>query len=228
MYIWVKHKVKMKPAKLLILVCCIVLYKPVQAQLQQSQLDSLIKNYTRQLQKSGIDTICVFEEYCIGCMFIAENGDNQCLQNILFLPTYIFWKKDGKTMMTKKDICNDYSVQQTGFDSFWQFYLNNKEKIKKEELKPPQYVEMVNGRKKISTLQVDRGIYFRISFNIAGNNVTKVINNYFFTKELGEKEEHNINYEYNVQSVLNTLHENLLKTVKEESKRKKLAATLRN
>ena len=196
---------------------------PVYAQLSQPQLDSVVKNYTQDLKRRGVDTICVFNEYCIGCFFYSEK--DQCLEKILFLPTYIFWKEKGKTFMTKKNACYDYSTREISNDSFWYFYLANRDKIKKEELKIPQYIEMINGKKKIQSLPVDHGVYFQIIFDIAGNSMTKNFNSFYLTKELGEKEEHNINYEFNTKTFLNKLHESLLRTSKME--KKKLVETLR-
>ena len=129
--------------------------------------------------------------------------------------------------MTKKDPCFDYSVQQVSNDSCWYYYLANREKIKKEELKIPQYIEIVNGKEKIHSLETDHSVYFRIILNMKNDSMTKEINNFFFTKELGVNGENNINYEYNTHTLLNSLHLILQRVTKEESAKKRLVATLR-
>ena len=196
-------------------------------QLTQPQLDSLVKKYTQNLRKSGVDTLCVYEEYCIGCLFYSNENKNMCLEKISFLPTYIFWKQHGKTFMTKKDACFEYSVKNISNDVFWYYYLKNRDKIKKEELKAPQYKEIINGKEKIHSIDVDHSVYFRIMLNMGKDSVTKDINNFYFTKELGVNGEKNINYDYNMLTLLNNLHLVLQKTIKAETAKKRLIATLR-
>lgn len=197
------------------------------AQLTQTQLESLVRDYTKTLLKSGIDTICVYEEYCNGCYFFNEKQEHLCQEKILFLPTYILWKQKGNTYMTKKDICFDYSTQKISDGSFWQYYISNREKLKKEELKKPQYMEIVNGKKQVKTIDIENSIYFRISIFAGKDSMIKVINNFFFTKELGPKEEINLNYDHNHNSLLNHLHLLLQNIIKKEKEKKRLAETLR-
>jgi hypothetical protein len=196
-------------------------------QLSQQQLDSIVKKYTQNLQEKGIDTFCIYNEYCIGCLFQAVTGKNLCVENFSSLPTYIFWKDKGKTFVTKKDICFDYSVQLVSNDSIWHYYFANKDKIKKEKLKIPQYVEIVNGKKKIRSLNIDHSIYFRITLNTKNDSVTKDINSFYLTKELGINEEMNINYEYNTLTSLNNLHVIFQSIIKQESVKNKFVRTLR-
>lgn len=196
-------------------------------QLSQPQLDSLVKTYARDLRKKGIDTICIYNEYCIGCLFDPAGKNNLCAENFSSLPTYIFWKDEGKTFATRKDICFDYSTQQINSDSFWYYYFTNKEKIKKEELKMPEYVEIVNGKKKIHSINIDHSIYFQLILSTRNESVTKDINSFYFTKELGVNEEMNINYDFNMHTSLNTLHSLLQNIIKQESVKKRFIRTLR-
>ena len=196
-------------------------------QVTQPQLDSIVKKYTQNLRTNGIDTLCIYNEYCIGCLFHPVNGTNLCTENFSSLPTYIFWKHKGKTFVTRKDICFDYTTQMIAADSFWQYYFTNKDKIKKEELKIPQYIEMVNGKREIRLLDIDHSIYFRITLYTGNESVTKNINSFYFTKELGPTGELNLNYEYNMHTSLNKLHSIFQTIIKQESVRKKFIRTLR-
>lgn len=204
-----------------------VFFISASGQLSQPQLDSVVKDYTQALQKKRIDTICVYEEYCNGCFFYSEKEIGLCEQKIAFLPTYIFWKEKGKTFMTKKDACFNYSVIKISADSFWHFYSVNRDKLKKEELKKPQYLQIVNGKEKINTIEIDNSIYYRIRLQLAKDFMVKNINNFYFTLELGENLEKNINYDYNMKSLLNGLHSSLQRTIHRELEKKRLIGVLR-
>lgn len=197
------------------------------AQLSQPQLDSLVKKYTQSLHQKGIDTICVYNEYCIGCLFDPVSGNNLCVDQFHSLPTYIFWKEKGKSFVTKKDVCFDYTILTISIDSFWNFYLGNRNKIKKENLKLPQYIELVNGKKKINSIDIDHSIYFDLTMDIASDVMTKKLNSFFFTRELGPNEELNINYDYNIGTSLNGLHMMLQNIIRHPSIKDRFKKTLR-
>jgi hypothetical protein len=196
-------------------------------QLSQPQLDSLVNKYTQNLKARGIDTIFIYNEYCIGCLFQPVKGSNLCAENFSSLPTYIFWKDRGKTFATRKDICFDYSTQGITGDSFWQYFFTNKAKIKKEELKIPQYVEIENGKKNVRSIDIEHSIYFRIIINTSKDSVIKNINSFFFTKDLGPNEELNINYENNIRTSLYHFHMMIQGLIKQESVRSRFIRTLR-
>ncbi len=196
-------------------------------QLTQPQLDSLVNRYIQNLHKKGIDTICIYNEYCIGCLFHPATGSNLCAEKFSSLPTYIFWRDKGKTFATRKDICFEYSTLLIKTDSFWKYYFDNKDKIKKEKLKIPQYVETVNGKKEIQSINIYESIYFQITFDIANEPIIKDINSFFFTRELGPNEELNINYEFNKQTSLNGFHTMIQTIIKEESFLNKFERALR-
>ena len=68
--------------------------------------------------------------------------------------------------MTKKDACFNYSVIKISADSFWHFYSANRDKLKKEELKKPQYLQIVNGKEKINTIEIEqRHAFVHLAFD---------------------------------------------------------------
>jgi hypothetical protein len=196
-------------------------------QLSQPQLDSLVNNYTQNLKAKGIDTVFIYNEYCIGCLFQPVNGSNLCAENFSSLPTYIFWKDLGKTFATRKDICFDYTTQAIADDSFWKYFFSNKAKIKKEELKIPQYVEIENDKKNVRSIAIEHSIYFSIIVYNSKDSVIKNINSFYFTKELGPNEELNINYENNIRTSLYHFHMMIQGLIKQESVRSRFVRTLR-
>lgn len=197
------------------------------AQLTQPQLDSLISSFTTNLKKKKIDTILTYKQFCIGCLFQPVKDGNLCLENFASLPTYVFWKEKGKTFATRKDICFDYSVQEIAHDSIWTYYLANQPKIRKEELKEPQYEETVNGKKVIRTVNIEHSIFFHLTIGMAGNNLFKEINSFYFTPFLGPDETVNLNYQYNISTALSNLHMIIQRIIKSEPVKQQFVRTLR-
>ena len=197
------------------------------AQLTQPQLDSLISTFTTNLKKKKVDTILVYKQFCIGCLFQPVKDGNLCLENFASLPTYVFWKEKGKTLATRKDICFDYSVQEIAHDSIWTYYLANQGKIRKEELKEPQYIETVNGKKLTRTVTVDHSIYFHLTIIMAGSSLIKEINSFYFSPFLGPDDTVNINYKYNTATALNNLHMIIQRIIKSETVKQKFVRTIR-
>jgi len=196
-------------------------------QLTQAQLDSIVNKYVLNLHSTGIDTVCIYNEYCTGCLFTPTSTANLCTDNFSSLPTYIFWKRNGKTFITKKDICFDYSTIAISNNSFWQYYFTTKNKIKKEELKTPKYTEIVNGKKETRSLDIDNSIYFKITIDAGNESVTKNINSFYFTEHLGASEEINLNYGFNMATSLANLHFQIQDLIKHESVKNKFKRTLR-
>lgn len=216
----------MKVSRLLLILFLAGFFNTASAQLSDPALELLVKNYTIQLNKNGIDTICIYQEYCNGCLFHSAEEQVICSQNILFLPTYILWVDKGNTFMTRKDACFDYSVVKISNPSFWTFYFANKQTIKKEVLKKPQYTQQDKGKATIVSLDVEHSVFFRITIKTAKDSVVKNINNFYFTEKLGPDEALNLNYHDNSKTLLKKLHDFLHHTVTGEE-RKKMIKTVR-
>ena len=197
------------------------------AQLNQQQLDSVVNKYVQELYRRGVDTVCIYDEYCVGCLFYTESGKNLCLETFSSLPTYIFWKEKGKVYATRKDACYDFAVTTVSNDSIWRYYNLNKNRIKKEELKAPQYKETVNGKEKITTVEVEHSVYFKITVKVGNDVTTKEINNFYFTKELGVDEVENLSYTFNVQTSLYQWN-SILQRIVEDIRKKKLPGKIRS
>ena len=166
--------------------------------------DTLVNNYVDELRANGIDTFCIYQDYCVGCSYMWQ-GKDTCNFGGLFVPTYIFWKNKGQTFMTIKDNCFDYSIIEIPRDSIWSFFFKNQDIIKKEEIKIPQYVEIKNGKEEVFSSIIDHSQHQRIKIIVGQNTViNKDINDYYLEKEIGYfGGDKNINYEYNINSYLN-------------------------
>jgi len=152
--------------------------------------------FVQELQNQGIDTICVYYDYCGFCSSpnICEELDS----------TYVFWKNQGKNFVKRMHSCYDFSTVEIDTVTFWNTFFENKETIKTEEIKSFTYsIDTIRRRKKTivseSSLSVDDAGYQ--SYNMIINN--DITDFYAGTIEFEQKYEFNdknytnINYLYN-------------------------------
>ena len=191
-------------------------------------VDSLANNFVLKLKGANIDTVCIYQNYCIGCIYRFNEEDKYNFQGWLFLPTYIFWLDNGKTYMTKKDNCFDYSTISIPNNGFWKFYFKNEDTIKKEQIKAPQFKVIENGEEKIYSSTIDHSHHQNIRIIISQDTtIDKDIDEYYFEKEIGIAKNKNINYDYNVKSALNKFANLISLTIKEATKIQILSKTRR-
>ena len=77
----------------------------------------------------------------MGCISISEIGEN-CTDKES--ESYIFWKENGKTYLTKRDNCFNYPVIEINKHDFWDLYFKNKDVIASEKIKWPEYIIIDN------------------------------------------------------------------------------------
>ncbi|MDQ2721676.1 MAG: hypothetical protein M3Z26_18250, partial [Bacteroidota bacterium] len=184
--------------------------------------------YVGQLQKNGIDTVCIYQDYCVGCMYSFKKDEDKCdFNGWLFLPSYIIWLDKGVTFMTKKDNCFDYSTITLSNTNFWKFYFSNKDTINNQEIKMPEFVEIKNGKEQVYFSTIDHSYHQTIKMFVGQNSIDKDLNDYYFSKEIGVRPDKNINYAYNINSPLKKLQVILGQTIKDETKKQPLIKTRR-
>ena len=150
-----------------------------------------------ELKQKKVDTICVFEDYSIGSIqvFDKDSENNYCEFEFENPPTYIFWKQNGKTFLTKKDNCFEYSTTAIDAEKIWKNYFKNEKEIKEEKVKNFQFVEIENGKKTILDIMVDHSHHQNFKFIINGKINEKRFDD--FDLQRNNESEININYEHN-------------------------------
>lgn len=217
----------MHPTKLTLFSFFILLTSFVNGQ-TTNEVDSLANEFILTLKAKNVDTVFVYQSYCIGCIYNFKEEDKCDFKGWLFLPTYILWLDNGKTFMTKKDNCFDYSIIEIPKGDFWEFYFRNEDTIKKEKIKEPQFKVIENGKEKIYSSIIDHSRHQGVKVIISGSTIIdKDLDEYYFEKEVGIAKNKNINYDYNINSSLNKLAELISLTIKEETKKQKLVRTRR-
>jgi len=97
--------------------------------------------FVKELQNQGIDTICVYGNYCGFCLpFKCEELDS----------VYVFWQNQGKNFVKRMHLCYDFAIVEIDTITFWNTFFEYKEIIKTEEVKEFEYsTDTIKKRKKI-------------------------------------------------------------------------------
>jgi hypothetical protein len=160
------------------------------------------EKFLLELKQQKVDTICVYENYSIGNVQIIdkENEKDYCEFKFENIPTFIIWKKNGETFLTKTDNCFEYSVNKIDADKIWKNYFENKKTIQVEKIKNFQYAEIQNGKKVILTMMIDHSHHQNFKFIVKDKIIEKRFDDFDFQKveESSDEKEININYKHNI------------------------------
>ena len=217
----------MTPLKLTILLSLTLAFGSTKAQNTSERLDSLVKKFVQQLADKKIDTVCIYEKYCVGYTTSWKNEEDKCYTGGLLVSTYIIWLDKGQSIMTKKDNCFDYSTIQFTDEDFWDFYFINKDTLAKEEIKMPEFIEVVNGKQQTYSSIIDHSCHQTIKLFLKQLQIDKDLDEYYFEKEIGSAKSKNINYDYNINSFLKKLQTKIEQTIKNETTIQRLTKTRR-
>ena len=95
--------------------------------------DSAIDSCIAKLEKNGIDTICIYRQYCVGCIIAMNPFDKTCNRQPFENTTYFFWKRGNMTYFTAKDYCFNYDTVQISDNQLWHTYTVKRPGLKNEE-----------------------------------------------------------------------------------------------
>jgi len=210
-------------SRLTIVFILFVSFKFTSAQTSNEYLDTLVNAYVNQLKTKNVDTICIYQDYCVGCIYSWKKNEDKCDFDGLFIPTYIFWTDKGQTYMTCKDNCFDYSSAKITNDSIWHFFFSNQNKLIKEEIKIPQYIKIKNGKEEVFSSTVDHSFHQAIKIIVGRNTIIdKDIDDYYLTKDIAFEGQKNINYDYNINSYIKKFQLLIDRTIRTATKKNKL------
>ncbi|MBZ4033184.1 hypothetical protein K6T82_00275 [Flavobacterium sp. 17A] len=181
------------------------------------KIDELVSNYIKELQSRKIDTICIYEHYCVGSVKAYDVNpsemDDFCFEDFPNDPVYIFWIEKGRKYFTKISICAKYAETLDDNNIFWHIYFKNKNSIEEEEIKKFTYEKSNN---QIYHLMVDHSCHR--NFKILNDNkiIEKRFNDFNLLKE--HNSDININYEHNNNLKSKAIVDILEKTISEAEK----------
>ncbi|MFD2940488.1 hypothetical protein [Flavobacterium notoginsengisoli] len=168
----------------------------------KATIDQLVSNYIKELQSRKIDTICVYESYCVGSIMTYDEplvGNKEtCIDDLTNEPAYLFWKEKGKTFLTKINYCWEFSTVNIPKDDFWQIYFSNDKTIKEEIIKPYEYETYENSKKVRYRKLVDHSCHHNFRLLLKGKIIEKRFDDFALQKKDQYSQESNINYEHNI------------------------------
>jgi len=169
---------------------------------QKVSIDQLVLNFIKELQSQKIDSICVYESYCVGYIMTYDeplNNDKEtCIDDLINDPVYIFWKEKGKTFLTKINYCWEFSKIDISKDNFWNLYFSDKKIIQNEKVKPYESETFVNSKKVKHTIIVDHSCHQNFRFLVKGKTVEKRFDDFALQEKDDNSEGFNINYHHNI------------------------------
>jgi hypothetical protein len=181
----------------------LVFISRVSAQNSSEHLDTVVRTFIKSLNSKGIDTVLIYQDYCVGCVHSFKPGEDICVFKGFFIPTYILWLDNGQTYMTKKDNCFDYSIISIRTDSVWRFLFSNKKSLDTEEIKIPQYIVITNGKEKIYSTFIDHSAHEGIALTVGIDTIiNRDLDEYYFSELIASGDQKNINYSHNMNSSL--------------------------
>lgn len=205
-------------------------FRTIYGQGVSGDINTGIEIYVNELKNKNIDTVCIYSDYCAGCIDTSKKEDRACEFEGLFVSTYIFWLDKGKTFMAKKDNCFNYSAIEIPTDSIWTFCFENQDSINQEKLKPVQNIELKNGEPVMAFSSIDHSRHEIINIIIGNDTViNKDLNDYNFAEYTGfiQQKDRNINYNYNINSRIKELQLLIERIIRRTTKANPLTKTRR-
>jgi hypothetical protein len=192
-------------------------------------LDTLINEYVKELHIKDVDTVLIYEDYFIGSWMIDKGDSNRCVFRGIYVPTYIIWLKNGKTFLSKKDNCFDYSIIEIDSPQFWNIFFTNYNIIKKEVVEPFQFISYDKNEKVVSTMYIDHSGHKNFKMIIGSDTTAMEFSSFIMQKQIGRLDETkiNINYEHNKNLKGRLFIENINNLVQEIENKKSLNKTRR-
>lgn len=149
-----------------------LLPRPAVAQYEKSVLQLRTDSLLVTLRQNGVDTICVYESYCVGCRGSRVKEDSPCRTKGILIPTYLFWQRSGHSYGRKLDNCNVGSSKELRTAAFWPYIFKYQRQIAKEKIK--QFVDL------------DRGAVAAFAFYVKADTISQ----YFRTVNLAKRIKH--------------------------------------
>lgn len=189
------------------------------------EVDTLVTDFLEQLNSGKVDTICIYEDYFIGGSLPVNDDQDGC--EYLYATTYILWLKQGKTFLSKKDNCFNYSTLEISSPHMWDIFFRDQTNIKNEKVRPFQTVYYEKGKKIVATTVIDHSEHQNIRMIVGYDTTMMAFDSFDFQQQsaFGDKKEININYEHNNNLKGKQFLDELVQTVKDIEKKKLLTKT---
>jgi hypothetical protein len=170
------------------------------------------QNVEQKIQKfvnnQRIDSFITYSYPCIGGAYLFDTCRT-------YDTHYLFWVKDSKYYVQQFKPCKTSKTISIDSINPLLFYINNKQTIDTEKIRPPTYYDYKKKKNRIDTIEVittiSHSCHHTFSFNLKSKSIIKsvdIFNLDFINFDTGQK---NIYYDYNQKSKLKNLIDDITK-----------------
>ncbi len=125
----------------------------------QDVIDSRIN---KAIDVLGIDTVLIYSFSCSGC-----STSDSCKKEESH---YLFWKQKGRFYIKRFDYCKDFTALELNKSNPLRFYLQYREAIVSEQIRPPTFRKITVSNNKFDTIllssSTDHSYYHNITSEI--------------------------------------------------------------
>ena len=174
------------------------------AQYQKPLLDIQVDSLIAALHEQGMDTICIYQRYCVGCRGSYIREDSPCASKVTLKPTYIFWKSRAKTYAAFRDNCTRAAPVLISKNDFWDYLIKHKDEIKKGEIKAFTVVDKKVDNGEPQSWRRDHGMHYGYVFYMRTDTVSQYIDAFDVQREkkFQKKTSKNVHYNQNTSSAI--------------------------
>ena len=157
---------------------------------------------TKYVAQNSIDTFLVYSFRCSGGMLPLDS----CQYDE---PHYLIWQQNGGYFLKRFDYCNPSQTVSLDTSNPLTFYLHNKRRIDKEQIRQPTYYEVRKNKMTIDTLEVtsivSHSCYHKFQLPLTKKPKYKYADTYDLDFKVFDNGKKNIYYNYNQRTKFKAL-----------------------
>jgi hypothetical protein len=183
-----------------------------------NDIETRVTRFQDSLKQHKIDTFFRYSLVCLGGMYPADTCN-------FFDNCYLLWKQNGNTFLQKFDGCKLYKSLVLDTLNPLTFYIAQHKKINAEKIYHPTYIQSKHGDT-VTTIEqtIDHTCFYEMSFLVENRKVFKKVSEYDLTFKKFDNGRKNMYYNYNQQTQLKKLIEQITYLIKELDTNKKFEA----
>jgi hypothetical protein len=187
------------------------------AQYQKSALELQTDSVVAALHNQRVDTICITESYCVGCVGSRIKDDSPCATKGMLSPTHIFWKKGSATFASYLDNCSKRETVEINESAFWKYLLKNQQRIATEKIRH----FTVNDNGKLERIHRNHGMKYSYTFFIGKDTINQYFDSFDLVRkvEFGDSKARNFYYKTNNKNPIRKIIPLLRQAVMEADKK---------
>ena len=173
-------------------------------------IETKVKRFQDSLKQKNIDTFFNYSLACSGGIYSPADTCN------FIGDCYLLWKQNGNTFLQKFDGCKVYKPLLLDTINPLTFYIPHRKNIDGEIIYHPTYIQSKHGDTVITIEQtIDHTCFYEMTFLINKRKVFKNVSEYDLAFKNFDNGRKNMYYNYNQQTQLKRLIEQITQLIKQ-------------